>query len=71
VNGIALKALSRRGIEKQRWLTAGEFARSLSGSEAGRMLHEITVLYNRLRFGGDSEAAARMFDLVSRLEKLP
>jgi hypothetical protein len=67
----ALKALTRRGIEKQGCDTAGEFARSLEPSELGRLMGEITGLYNRLRFGGDAGAAARMFELVARLEKLP
>jgi hypothetical protein len=67
----ALKALGRQGIDKQAWVTAGEFARSLGATEAGRLMGEITGLYNRLRFGGDAAAAARMFELVTRLEKLP
>jgi hypothetical protein len=67
----ALRALGRRGIDKHGWVTAGEFARSLGGSEIGRIVTEITALYNRLRFGGDAGAAARMFELVARLEKLP
>jgi hypothetical protein len=67
----ALRALRRRGIDKQSWVTAGEFAKSLGASEIGRLVGEITALYNRLRFGGDAHAAARMFELVTRLEKLP
>jgi hypothetical protein len=67
----ALKALGRRGIDKGGWVPAGEFARSLGSSEIGKLVAEITALYNRLRFGGDARAAARMFELVSRLEKLP
>ena len=67
----ALKALSRRGLLKQRWIPAGEFANSLGSSELARLVKEITTLYNRLRFGGDPTAAARMFELVAQLEKLP
>lgn len=67
----ALKAAGRRGQTKQAWVAAGEFARSLGGSELGHMMAEITALYDRLRFGGDAGAAARMFELVARLEKLP
>ena len=67
----ALKALSRRGIDKQVWVTAGEFARSLGGSETHRLVDEITAHYERLRFGGDAGAAARMFELVAQLERLP
>jgi len=66
----ALKALGRKGVEKQTWVTAGEFARSLSGTDNGRLVSEITGLYDRLRFGGDAQAAARMFELVARLERM-
>ena len=67
----ALRALSHRGRDKQAWVTAGEFAQSLGSGEVGRMVREITLLYDRLRFGGDAAAAARMFDLVAQLEKMP
>ena len=63
-----LEALRRKGIDKQAWVTAGEFARSLGGSGIGREMAEITALYERLRFGGDASAAARMFELVSGIE---
>ena len=66
-----LKVLGKRGVEKQPWTTAGEFSQSVKGSELGRLVDEITALYDRLRFGGDAAAAAHMFDLVARLEKLP
>ena len=62
--------MRRRGMDKQTWVTAGEFARGLGGSDMGRLVGEITALYDRLRFGGDAAAAARMFELVARLEKL-
>ena len=67
----ALRVLSRRGLDKQGWVTAGEFARTLGASEIGRLVGEITTLYDRLRFGGDAAAATRMFELVTRLERLP
>ena len=67
----ALKALGRRGIDKQTWVTAGEFAQSLGVSEIGPQVCEITTLYDRLRFGADAAAAARMFELVTQLEEQP
>ena len=67
----ALRALSRRGVDKQAFVTAGEFAHSLGTTESGRLVAEITNHYDRLRFGGDPTAAARMFELVIQLEKLP
>jgi len=63
-----LKALRRRGIEKPAWLTPAEFARVLQEPELSLLVEDFTSAYNELRFGGNAEAAARIFVLLERLE---
>jgi transglutaminase-like putative cysteine protease len=63
-----LKALRRRGIEKPAWLTPFEFARVLQEPELSLLVEDFTSAYNELRFGGNAEAAARIFVLLDRLE---
>jgi protein-glutamine gamma-glutamyltransferase len=63
-----LKALHRRGIEKPAWLTPCEFARVLQEPELSLLVEDFTSAYNELRFGGNSEAAGRIFVLLERLE---
>ena len=63
-----LKALRRRGIEKPAWLTPCEFARVLQEPELSLLVEDFTSAYNELRFGGNSEAAGRIFILLERLE---
>jgi protein-glutamine gamma-glutamyltransferase len=63
-----LKALRRRGIEKPAWLTPCEFARVLQEPELSLLVEDFTNAYNELRFGGNGEAAARIFVLLERLE---
>jgi len=63
-----LKALHRRGIEKPAWLTPCEFARVLQEPELALLVEDFTSAYNELRFGGNPEAAGRIFVLLERLE---
>jgi hypothetical protein len=63
-----LKALRRRGIEKPAWLTPCEFARVLQEPELSLLVDDFTSAYNELRFGGNAEAAGRIFVLLERLE---
>ncbi|MBV9771304.1 MAG: DUF3488 domain-containing protein [Bryobacterales bacterium] len=66
-----LKALRRRGIEKPAWLTPCEFARVVQEPELSLLVDDFTTAYNALRFGGNSEAAQRIFVLLARLEAAP
>jgi protein-glutamine gamma-glutamyltransferase len=66
-----LKALRRRGIEKPAWLTPCEFARVLQEPELSLLVEDFTSAYNELRFGGNAEAAGRIFVLLERLETAP
>ena len=66
-----LKALRRRGIEKPAWLTPCEFARVLQEPEVSLLVEDFTSAYNELRFGGNTEAAGRIFVLLERLEAVP
>jgi protein-glutamine gamma-glutamyltransferase len=66
-----LKALRRRGIEKPVWLTPCEFARVLQEPELSLLVEDFTSAYNELRFGGNAEAAVRVFVLLERLETAP
>jgi protein-glutamine gamma-glutamyltransferase len=63
-----LKALHRRGIEKPAWLTPCEFARVLPEPELALLVEDFTSAYNELRFGGNADAAGRIFVLLERLE---
>jgi hypothetical protein len=63
-----LKALRRRGIEKPAWLTPCEFARVVQEPELSLLVEDLTSAYNELRFGGNAEAAGRIFVLLERLE---
>jgi protein-glutamine gamma-glutamyltransferase len=63
-----LKALRRRGIEKPAWLTPYEFARVVQEPELSLLVEDFTSAYNELRFGGNVEAAGRIFVLLERLE---
>lgn len=63
-----LRALRRRGIEKPAWLTPCEFARVLQEPELSLLVEDFTSAYNELRFGGNADAARRIFVLLERLE---
>jgi hypothetical protein len=66
-----LKVLRRRGIEKPAWLTPCEFARVVQEPELSLLVEDFTSAYNELRFGGNAEAAGRIFVLLERLETAP
>jgi transglutaminase-like putative cysteine protease len=66
-----LRALHRRGIEKPAWLTPCEFARVLQEPELSLLVEDLTNAYNELRFGGNADAAGRIFVLLERLETAP
>jgi transglutaminase-like putative cysteine protease len=63
-----LKAMHRRGIEKPVWLTPCEFARVVQEPELSLLVEDFTSAYNELRFGGNAEAAGRIFVLLEQLE---
>jgi transglutaminase-like putative cysteine protease len=63
-----LKALKRRGVEKPAWQTPTEFASVVIEAELAGVVAELTAAYNQLRFGGKTEVAGRMVELVERLE---
>lgn len=65
-----LKSLRRRGIQKPPWLTPVEFAQAMTDQEISGLVEEITFAYNDLRFGGRSEAAVTMVDLLGQLETI-
>lgn len=65
-----LKSLRRRGIQKPPWLTPVEFAHAMTDQEISGLVEEITFAYNDLRFGGRSEAAVTMVDLLGQLETI-
>ncbi|MFB3777682.1 MAG: DUF3488 and DUF4129 domain-containing transglutaminase family protein [Bryobacteraceae bacterium] len=62
--------LERRGHTRPAWITPGEFARGLPSSEASGLVASFTSAYNDLRFGGRTEAAGRMIELLERIERL-
>ncbi len=65
-----LELIRKRGVEKPAWFTAGEFASVIGPLELSTLVTEFTADYERLRFGGQREAAVRMVDVLERLEKL-
>jgi hypothetical protein len=65
-----LRALAKRGMHKPPWLTPGEFARVLPSSEVSGVVNDLTGFYNEFRFGGRTEVAARMMELLDRLERM-
>ena len=65
-----LRLLAGRGIQKPPWLTPGEFARVLPASEMRGVVNELTIFYNEFRFGGRTDVAPRMMQLLDRLEKM-
>ena len=65
-----LRLLAKRGIQKPPWLTPGEFARVLPASDVTGLVHDLTAFYNEFRFGGRTEVAPRMIQLLDRLERM-
>ncbi|MBZ5605892.1 MAG: DUF3488 and transglutaminase-like domain-containing protein [Acidobacteriia bacterium] len=65
-----LRLLARRGYQKPPWLTPGEFARVLPASDMTGVVRELTGCYNEFRFGGRTDVAPHMMQLLDRLEKM-
>jgi hypothetical protein len=69
-----LNVLERRGVQKPPWLTPNEFARGgvrrVQPPEIAAVVEDLTAAYNEFRFGGRSEVAPRMVQLLDRLAKL-
>jgi transglutaminase-like putative cysteine protease len=66
-----LAVLKRRGIEKPPWLTPFEFAHVLQEPELSLLVEDLTTAYNELRFGGRTEVAPRLVQLLEQLEARP
>jgi len=64
-----LRVLERRGYRKPPWLTPAEFAAVLPESELARQVREFTLHYNRLRFGGETDAGPALVAILAALEK--
>jgi transglutaminase-like putative cysteine protease len=65
-----LKVLRKRGIEKPPWVTPFEFARVLQEPAVATVVVDLTAAYNELRFGGKTEVAGRIVNLLERLEAI-
>jgi len=65
-----LQILRRHGYQKPVWFTPVEFARSLPGTDLGRVVEEFTAAYNALRFGGRMDAAPRLSMLLDEMGRL-
>src|SRR5450755_1995843 len=65
-----LGLLERRGIQKPPWLTPSEFARVMPPNEFSPFVDDLTSAYVAFRFGGKSEAAPRMVQMLDQLEKM-
>jgi len=64
-----LDILKRRGYQKPVWFTPAEFAASLPKTGIGVTVTEFTATYNQWRFGGRTEVAAQLSQLLDRLER--
>jgi protein-glutamine gamma-glutamyltransferase len=67
--GRMLDILKRRGYQKPAWFTPAEFAASLPSNGIGQTVTEFTSTYNQWRFGGRTEVAPRLSQLLDRLEE--
>ena len=52
-------------------MTPFEFARVLQEPAVSKLVVELTVAYNELRFGGKAEVAGRIVTLLEKLEAVP
>ena len=64
-----LEILRRRGYQKPAWFTPAEFAASLPSTGIGSTVSEFTATYNQWRFGGRTDVAPRLSQLLDRLEQ--
>lgn len=66
-----LVRLRKLGFEKPRWMTPGEFAACLPEGELAALVRRFTMLYQELRFGGNTTAAAGLARCIGLIESLP
>ncbi|MGB9604434.1 MAG: DUF4129 domain-containing protein, partial [Bryobacteraceae bacterium] len=64
-----LRLLERHGYQKPPWLTPAEFASALPASDLAERVREFTRAYNRLRFGGESDAGPALMAMLAALER--
>jgi protein-glutamine gamma-glutamyltransferase len=64
-----LRLLEKRGVSKPPWLTPMEFVKVLRTPDLAALAAEATTAYNDLRFGGQTEAAARLTAAIEKLER--
>jgi len=64
-----LQILRRRGYQKPAWFTPAEFAASLPSTSMGQAVTEFTATYNEWRFGGRTDVAPRLSDLLDELDR--
>jgi hypothetical protein len=64
-----LELLRRRGFQKPGWLTANEFASSLSSPDLRMLVAEFAAAYHAVRFGGRAAAAPQLTVLLEQLER--
>jgi hypothetical protein len=65
-----LRVARHHGYHKPAWFTPGEFAASVPPGALRARMVEFTVTYNALRFGGRTEAASHLGNLLDELEHL-
>jgi transglutaminase-like putative cysteine protease len=65
-----LRILHRRGIERPAWLTPLEFSSSVRDPALADLTRQVAAAYNDFRFGGRPDGAARMAELIERMEHL-
>ena len=66
-----LATMRRRGVEKEPFQTAGEFAAGVHQEDAAPLIEEFTAAYYALRYAQQAEQAERMTLLLRRIEALP
>ncbi len=64
-----LRILRRRGIERPAWLTPLEFSEVVRDPALASLTREMAAAYNGFRFGGSPTCAARMAELIERIER--
>lgn len=65
----ALDLLERKGFHRPPWLTASEFARHLPSGPVAESFRSLAAEYEKLRFGGRSEAGRRLMTSFLELER--
>lgn len=67
--GRMLYLLRQRGFQKPPWFTPAEFADSVTPPALRAAVREFTATYNQWRFGGRTNVAARLSELLDNLER--